>query len=299
MLDCLRASEIKAAVAEKNDVDIDIVIHQKIDSTNSWSLQQCKSGKNLPFVCFAEEQTQGRGRRGKQWLMSARSNIAMSISWPFALSQMQLSRLPLSVAMSIVETLESFGLKHVQVKWPNDVFVQGKKIAGILIETQTMVAKAVVDKTVTDKTVTDKTVADKVTDKQVSVVIGVGLNFEMPAHKVKTNQDGLDVYSEITDVDREVKAQRVGSNINRTMVAKKLLVNVIRMVQRYKLDSGYYLAKFRTQYDYCKEKNIEVMLDDKTVLSGVAQGITDDAELLVNIDGKECVFNSAEISLKL
>jgi BirA family biotin operon repressor/biotin-[acetyl-CoA-carboxylase] ligase len=293
MLDCLRASEIKAAVAEKNDVDIDIVIHQKIDSTNSWSLQQCKSAKSLPFACFAEEQTQGRGRRGKQWLMSARSNIAMSISWPFALSQMQLSRLPLSVAMSVVETLESFGLKHVQVKWPNDVFVQGKKIAGILIETQTVVAKAAADKTVTDK------LTDNITDKQVAVVIGVGLNFKMPAHNVKTKQDGLEVYSEITDVDREMNAQGVGSNINRTMVAKKLLVNVIHMVQRYKLDPGYYLAKFRTQYDYCKEKNIEVMLDDKTVLSGVAQGITDDAELLVNIDGKDCVFNSADISLKL
>lgn len=289
MLDCLRASEIKAAVAEKNDVDIDIVIHQTIDSTNSWSLQQCKSGKSLPFVCFAEEQTQGRGRRGKQWLMSAQSNIAMSISWPFALSHMQLSRLPLSVAMSIVETLESFGLKHVQVKWPNDVFVQGKKIAGILIETQSMVNKTVVDKAVTDN----------VTDKQVAVVIGIGLNFKMPAHKVKTSQNGLDVYSEITDVNREVKAQGVESNINRTMLAKKLLVNVIHMVQRYKLDPGHYLAKFRTQYDYCKEKDVEVILDDKTVLSGVAQGVTDDAELLVNIDGKERIFNSAEISVKL
>ncbi len=274
MLDCLQASEIKAAVAEKNNVDIDIIVHQSIGSTNSWSLQQCKSGREMPFACFAEEQTQGRGRRGKQWLMSVRTNIAMSISWPFMLPRVPLNLLPLSVAMAIVETLENLGLKQVQIKWPNDVFVQGKKIAGILIETQ------------------------PVANHETAVVIGVGLNFEMPEQGVKTVEDGVEVCSEITDVCREMKRQGAASDVNRTMVAVKLLQNVVSVVQGYELDSGRHLEKFRARYDYCKEKNVEVVLDDKAVMSGVACGVTDDAELLVMIDGEERSFNSADVSVK-
>ena len=67
----LQADILKQKAADKSKVILDVVVHESIDSTNNWSLQQCKSGRVLPFACFAEEQTSGRGRRGKHWLMSA------------------------------------------------------------------------------------------------------------------------------------------------------------------------------------------------------------------------------------
>ena len=274
MVDCLQADIIKAAVVEKG-MGIEIVIHQRIDSTNSWSLSECKSGRALPFACFAEEQTQGRGRRGKQWLMSAQSNIAMSLSWHFDLSKTRLHLLPLSVAMAVVGVLESIGLKQVQIKWPNDVLVRGRKIAGILIETQPL------------------------PDKQTAVVIGVGLNFKMPGHEVVTVQDGNEVCSQITDIIRETSEQGVELGADRTKLSIQLLHNMTEVVQGYMLTPDYYLDKFRRQYDYCNEKDVDVILDDKTKLSGVAKGITEQAELMVEIDGKLCVFNSAEISVKV
>ena len=274
MLDCLQTGDIRAAVV-KNDVEMDIIIHQSIDSTNSWSLQQCKSGKVLPFVCFAEEQTQGRGRRGKQWSMLARSNIAMSLSWLFELSQTTLNLLPLSVAMAIVKTLEDLGLKHVQIKWPNDVLVQGKKIAGILIETQ------------------------PVANKGTAVIIGAGLNFEMPTQEIKTVHDGVEVVTKITDISREIVKQGIDVNISRTAVAIGLLNNIIKVVEGYELNPERYLEKYRSQYDYCKEKNVEIKLDDGSIVSGVANGVTDTAELIVMVGGESCVFNSAEVSVKV
>jgi len=273
MQDRLQPDIIKAAVIENNNLDVDIVVHQTIASTNSWSLQQCKSGRVLPFASFAEQQTEGRGRRGKQWIMSPNSNIAMSLSWPLVVSSMQLHMLPLSIAMAIVATLEDLGLMHVRVKWPNDVMVQGKKIAGILIETQS------VDRDV------------------VAVVVGIGLNYKMPVQKI-LKQEGSSVFSEITDVERELTTQEACRVTDRTAVAASLLKNTVDVMQNYVSEPKRYLEKFRRQYDYCKDKEVEVVLDNGVMLSGVAQGVNDSAELLVMVDGESQTFNSAEVSVK-
>ncbi len=273
----LQADSLKAAVASKVDVMLDVVVHQSIDSTNSWCLQQSKSGRSLPFVCFAEEQSSGRGRRGKRWLMSS-NNIAMSLAWPFVLSEQPLYLLPLSIALAIVATLENFGVKQVQVKWPNDVYVQGKKIAGILIETQPVKSER-----------PDNDVAGK----HVAVVIGLGLNYEMrDCERVNGNEPLL-----LTDICEQITLQKTALKPERSVVASELLCNVVAVCQNFMRASEESLKKFRGSYDFCKQKQVDIILD-KEVLSGVAQGVNDDAELLVLIDGELRVFNSAEVSVR-
>lgn len=276
----LQADILKTKIADKSAVIIDVVVHESVDSTNNWSLQQCKSGKTLPFACFAEEQSAGRGRRGKPWLMSAHSNIAMSVAWPFVLSDQLLHLLPLSVALSIVEILESLNIKGVQIKWPNDVYVQGKKIAGVLIETQA---------------VKNMPVYKKMTEgKCVAAVIGIGLNYDMSTHEKTMLKDLL----VLTDICEEIESQKIEVKPERNLVASILLQSVVAMCQNFKQISKQNLEKFRTQYDFCKEKNVEVILDNNEVLAGIAQGVNDNAELLVLIDGEQRVFNSADVSVK-
>ena len=151
----LQQKKLQAAIVDICAAPLQVVVKQSIDSTNNWSSQQCKSGRNLPFACFAEQQTQGRGRRGKQWLMAAGSNIAMSIAWPVDISYQQLNLLPLSVALAIVETLEGLGLSQVQIKWPNDVFVNDK-----IVSKRTKVS-------ITDKIRIRNTIISYNTDSQV------------------------------------------------------------------------------------------------------------------------------------
>jgi BirA family biotin operon repressor/biotin-[acetyl-CoA-carboxylase] ligase len=289
MVERLQAEKLKVIVSEKNNVDMEVVVHESIDSTNSWSLRQCKAGKVLPFACFAEEQTSGRGRRGKQWVMSANSDIAMSISWPFYISYQQLHLLPLSVAMAIVETLESLNLQQVQIKWPNDVFVRDKKIAGILIETQS------INKNSSNVDTGDEKPDSKV---EIAVVIGVGLNYDMPLRIQLLADDGARSLADLTDIWREMRLQSVAQPANRVMVASTLLHNVVTVCQRFQQDSKCYLDKFRRQYDYCKNKAIEITLDNKQTLSAYATGVNDEAELMVLVDGNEHTFNSAEVSVK-
>ncbi len=273
----LQADSLAAAVASKLDVVLDVVVHQSIDSTNSWCLQQSRSGRVLPFACFAEEQTSGRGRRGKRWLMSS-NNIAMSLAWPFVLPEQPLHLLPLSIALAIVATLEKFGVKQVQVKWPNDVYVQGKKIAGILIETQPV------------KSVRPD---NNVAGKQVAVIIGLGLNYEIRnSARVDGNEPLL-----LTDLCEQIALQKTALVPERHVVASELLCNVVAVCRDFMRVSEESLKKFRRSYDFCKQKQVDIILDKET-LSGIAQGVNDAAELLVLIDGELRVFNSAEVSVR-
>lgn len=279
-VNCLQREDLAAAVALKSDVMLDVTVHASIDSTNSWSLQQSKSGKALPFACFAEEQTAGRGRRGKRWLMSSHNNIAMSLAWPFVLSEQTLHLLPLSVALAIVATLENFGLKQVQVKWPNDIYVQGKKIAGILIETQPVKSGQVAD-----------AAGDR---KYVAVVIGLGLNYQM----MDSDQVLEGVPLAFTDICEQARLQALAVKPSREAVAAELLCNVVAECQRFRFAAEENLKKFQATYDFCKQKKVDVILDNNEKLSGIAQGVNENAELLVLIDGELCAFNSAEVSVR-
>jgi BirA family biotin operon repressor/biotin-[acetyl-CoA-carboxylase] ligase len=280
----LQQKKLQVAIADIGDSPLEVIVKSCIDSTNSWSLQQCKSGRSLPFVCFAEQQMQGRGRRGKSWVMMAGSNIAMSIAWPVSVPSdgagyEQLNLLPISVAMAIVETLESLGLRKVQIKWPNDVYVQGKKIAGILLETQALNLEARVESE---------------QGCQIAVVIGIGLNFDMSAY----GQDDPRAVFSFTDICSQAAVQSLDVEPERTAVAAKLLQNLVQMCQNYPQQALSNLNKFEQQYDYCKDKCVDIVLDDGSILSGVAQGVNSRAELLVLIDGRQQRFNSAEVSVR-
>ena len=274
MVTSLKGDVLQAVLLKHSGIEMDVVVHASIDSTNDWVLQQCKSGKSLPFACFAEEQKAGKGRRGKQWLMPARSNVAMSLAWSFALPFAQMNLLPLSIALAIAETLETAGLEQVQIKWPNDVYVRGKKIAGILLETQSVKGAS--------------------GERALAVIIGVGLNFDM-----RSLTDGQrQLLPPFTDLHEEYRYQSIEKGASRTDIAASLLRHIVDLCGRFQHDPVRNLERFRRDYDYCMGKPLVLRLDDGQLLEGVASGVDDNAELLVFIDGKERKFNSADVSVK-
>lgn len=317
--DALKAEVLQASIAKAHHLDLDVVVHEEIDSTNDWSLQQCKNGRALPFACFAENQTAGKGRRGKHWLMSARSNIAMSLSWPYDLSRQSLRQtqhqglhlLPLSIALAVAKTLQQLKLQQVQIKWPNDVYVQGKKIAGILIETQALKNNKPINKKPINKLINNKPIDKKpINNKLTAVVIGIGLNYDMSMSQQlqarDRNRDMALIAASITDIKAEMKAQEINEGLDegvdviveRDVVASLLLKNVVDVCQNFQQKCEQYLSEFRERYDYCKNKTVEVSLENNTLLSGVALGVNNNAELIVVVDGVEQTFNSAEVSVK-
>jgi BirA family biotin operon repressor/biotin-[acetyl-CoA-carboxylase] ligase len=262
----LELNRIQHALLNKCGVSL----FDSLDSTNEWVLQKVREDESMPFACFAEQQTQGRGRRGKRWVSPPLCNIYMSLAWSFELPVSQIGVLSLAIGMAVAKTLEKTGIQHALLKWPNDVMVDDKKIAGILIETA------------------------RINDNKTSVVIGVGLNYHFSGdlHPESSPESPDQPW---TDVISSLKRP---PEAGRNQLAALLLQECMAMCERLPREQEKLIEEFQNQYDACARKAVSVSLDNGEQLQGIACGVTSMGEIRILIDGEERIFNSAEISLK-
>ena len=113
------------------------IIHLKnVDSTNDEVIRLAQMGEALPFWVVADEQTNGRGRRGRHW-QGLDGNLFASGIYEFSQKPAEIATLSFVVSYSLFETLcEYIDKDRIALKWPNDILVDGKKISGILLESQ-------------------------------------------------------------------------------------------------------------------------------------------------------------------
>jgi BirA family biotin operon repressor/biotin-[acetyl-CoA-carboxylase] ligase len=105
-----------------------------IDSTNQHLLDYAKEGPS-GWVCLAEQQTAGRGRRGREWVSASGSSILCSLLWRFPKELSDVSSLSIAVGVMLARALKKYGVSAgIQLKWPNDVLYANRKLAGILLE---------------------------------------------------------------------------------------------------------------------------------------------------------------------
>ncbi|MBI3525488.1 MAG: biotin--[acetyl-CoA-carboxylase] ligase [Betaproteobacteria bacterium] len=138
--------------------DVDVVA--ECDSTNSRLLALAEAGAAAGSVLAAERQTAGRGRRGREWLSASGDSLTFSLLWRFP-PRLPLSGLSLAVGVALARALDSLDIPGVALKWPNDVLLNGRKLAGVLIE---MAPGA----------------------RSGAVVIGVGMNLRLPREMPET-----------------------------------------------------------------------------------------------------------------
>lgn len=109
-------------------------IHEQIVSTNSYLLEKSHSDHSSGTVVLAEQQTAGRGRRGRTWVSPFGKNIYFSLLWTFNQGPSAVAGLSLAVGVALVRALERYGLQGLGLKWPNDLLWKRRKLAGVLIE---------------------------------------------------------------------------------------------------------------------------------------------------------------------
>jgi BirA family biotin operon repressor/biotin-[acetyl-CoA-carboxylase] ligase len=129
--------------------DFSVEVLPTIDSTNSELMRRARAGLHQHSLLVAVEQSAGRGRRGKHWQSRPGASLTFSLGLPYQPADW--SGLSLAIGVSLAESLHP----GVRLKWPNDLWWQGRKLGGILVETA-------------------------VTGAQRHAVIGVGLNVELP-----------------------------------------------------------------------------------------------------------------------
>jgi BirA family transcriptional regulator, biotin operon repressor / biotin---[acetyl-CoA-carboxylase] ligase len=156
-VDLLQASQVTAAMApEALRLLSQLDIRQTIGSTNAEAMARIVAGSGAGYVCTAEQQTAGRGRRGRQWVSPYARNLYLSVVWEYNQGAAVLEGMSLACGVAVARALAACGLPPVQLKWPNDVLYQGAKLGGILLE-MTGDAAGV-----------------------CQVVVGIGLNVAMP-----------------------------------------------------------------------------------------------------------------------
>ena len=111
-----------------------IVYHRTIGSTNDEARRLALAGAPEGTLVIAEEQTAGRGRLGRQWLAPAGSSLLMSLLFRPPLAPHQAQRLTMICSLAVCEAISRLTGLPAEIKWPNDILIQGKKAGGILTE---------------------------------------------------------------------------------------------------------------------------------------------------------------------
>ncbi|WP_297449663.1 biotin--[acetyl-CoA-carboxylase] ligase [Ferrovum sp.] len=237
---------------------------QSIDSTNRCLLEWGPRGLPQHFCLVARQQTAGRGRQGRAWVSDGEGSLTFSLWSVFDRSLQELSGLPLVVSLGMVEALHSLGMTSVGVKWPNDLWREGRKVAGVLVETT------------------------RLSSGQVGAVIGIGLNVALPPAVQDTFALPL---NDLRDEEGQAPA--------RAPVLGRLLNTLIPLLESF-AQSGF--APFaETWMTHCVHRNQPVTLlhPNQTHSQGECVGLSPLGGLILrDPEGETHIHHGGELSLR-
>lgn len=231
-----------------------------IDSTNQYLLERMNELQSGD-ACIAEYQQAGRGRRGRQWFSPFGANLYMSMYWHLEQGPAAAMGLSLVIGIVIAETLQQLGAQDVRVKWPNDLYLQDRKLAGILVE------------------LTGKT------GDAAQIVMGAGINLAMRgAEAAQINQGWINL-------------QEAGIAIDRNDLAAKLINSLREALPLFERDG---LAPFTERWkalDNFFNRPVKLLIGEREI-HGIARGIDKQGGLLLEQDGEVKSWVGGEISLR-
>jgi BirA family biotin operon repressor/biotin-[acetyl-CoA-carboxylase] ligase len=132
--DALHADDLLARLGRTEIVGRDIRVFEQTTSTNDVIEKLARDGVKEGAVVFAESQTRGRGRLGRVWLSPARKGIWFSVLLRPDLRPQETTQLTVASATALRRAIQSESGLDPEIKWPNDILIRGKKVAGILTE---------------------------------------------------------------------------------------------------------------------------------------------------------------------
>ena len=218
-----------------------------IDSTNQFLLDRLET-LHSGDACIAEYQQAGRGRRGRQWFSPFGANLYLSMYWRLEQGPAAAVGLSLVIGIVMAEVLRELGAEDVRVKWPNDLYLNDRKLAGILVE------------------LTGKT------GDAAQIVIGAGINLAMR--------------NVATDVINQswINLQEAGINIDRNALAIRIIKELRKALQLFE-DEG--LVPFLPRWeplDNFIHRQVKLIIGDREI-HGISRGINEQGGLLLEQDG--------------
>ena len=245
--------------------DLNVVVRDRIDSTNSEAERLLANGQKTPVLVLAREQTEGRGRLGRRWHSPDNGNLYASFAFRPEVSPARLSTFTLWMGVNICECINSFFRIESNIKWPNDIHIEGRKVAGILTE------------------------ARMDADQTRDVVLGIGLN---------VNGDTNDWPEDLKAIATSIR-QETGSaqDINRFTAA--LAGRIALAYEQFVSDS--HRAELKEKWNaYDALRGLKVsLLQGKDKITGIARGIdVHGALVLERVDGSKLLIRAGEVTIE-
>lgn len=254
----LDAKKIKKKIASPLLIDV----FESIGSTNEY-LKSIKTTK-LPLVCLAEQQTQGKARLNRKWFSPFAKNIYFSCRYPFKKEVSELAGLSLVVGLAVFKTIQFFGIKDsLFLKWPNDLYYDSKKLAGILLE---IIAES--------------------HDGLSHAIIGIGLN-------VNTMED---VNHQITQPWTSLQ-KILKKSVDRNEIVAELLKNILNHLNQFEQEGFSPFMQEWMKSDCLMNKWISLKtLTEKLV--GTVRGINEQGQLLLEMaNGRTYAFSAGDVTI--
>jgi len=246
----------------KCDVIPEVEVHSLIDSTNSYLLRRLPNQLSQGQVCLAEFQSAGRGRRGRQWISPFGSQIYLSMYWYLEQGLSAAMGLNLVTALAVSDAVFSLAGIQVQLKWPNDVYLGGVKLAGILIDLEGQALEP------------------------SHSVIGIGLNLNMPAQAAEK------IDQKWTDLESHSK-RKIDRNALCTMLIHYLLK---RLHQHQNEGLAVMLEEWQTR-DFYLNKRVKLITGER-ITKGICRGVNGQGALMLEVDGQVKPVYGGEVSLR-
>lgn len=258
-LERLDAARLHAAVPA-----LRVQVLPVVDSTNTRLLDADPAQD--PQALFAELQTAGRGRRGRQWISPFGANLYLSLAWSWPAWPRELSALSLAVGVACARALRDLGLSTLRLKWPNDLWVGERKLGGILIEHRGEAGGS------------------------CRVVIGIGLNLGMAeAQAASVTQPWINL--------DDALAACGAAAATRNAVAVALLRELETLLRDYPQTGFATLAREWAALDATRDAPVRV-LSGASSFDGIARGLDTDGALRVEVAGEVRVLHAGEVSLR-
>jgi len=263
----LDAGRIREGMSPAAQAKLRLTLLQETDSTNS-AVQRLPGDRQHAHAVLAECQTIGRGRRQRSWHSPAGGNIYLSLGWWFSDNKWPLSTLPLVAAIAVCRALARAGLQGHGIKWPNDILVDKKKLAGILVESQST------------------------GNGPALAVIGIGLNVRMPSPQA--GDAGAAIDRPWTDLVSQLDSEDAG--ISRNRLSSFLLEELLSVLEQFEASGFEGFREDWQELDILEGSRIELEHNGGT-LAGVARGVDQNGGLLLETENSVIrAYHSGEVS---
>lgn len=264
-LERLDETRIRAGLPDESAKSLRrLAIALRVDSTNQRLLEA--DPRADPQALFAEAQSAGRGRRGRDWHSPFGSNLYLSLAWTFPAWPAAIGTLPLAVGVACARALSAAGVDGIGIKWPNDLRIGEAKLGGILLEQRGEAAGS------------------------CRVVAGVGINVAMTAGQAS----GID--QAWTSVHAALSGQPAAS---RNALAAQVLGALLDAFNEFEQSGFAGFAADWSRLDISAGQAVRVTAGSE-VIEGLACGIDAQGALRVETpDGQRHRLHAGEVSLRL